>query len=65
MTEPASQLFKFRLAQKHKLAIIGFGWLAQRYYVPALRIIGMAEIVAVADPLAASRGAEAVFSRTR
>jgi predicted dehydrogenase len=66
VTEPTPQPSKSKLAQKHKLAIIGFGRLAQRYYVPALRILGLAEIVAVADPLKASRAAaEAAFPRAR
>lgn len=66
MTEPTLQPCKIKVVQKHKLAIIGFGRLAQRYYVPALRSINIAEMVAVADPLAASRAAaEAVFPRAR
>jgi myo-inositol 2-dehydrogenase/D-chiro-inositol 1-dehydrogenase len=60
--DPTSQPIDFKVVKKRRLAIIGFGRLAQKYYVPALRSIGMAEIVAVADPLAASRAAaEAVF----
>jgi predicted dehydrogenase len=66
VTEPTLQPCKIKVVQKHKLAIIGFGRLAQRYYVPALRSINIAEMVAVADPLAASRAAaEAVFPRAR
>src|SRR5260370_11367502 len=42
-----------------KTAIIGFGRLAQIYYAAALRNLPIAEIVAVADPLAASRAAAA------
>ncbi|MGH7922973.1 MAG: Gfo/Idh/MocA family protein [Candidatus Binatus sp.] len=40
-----------------KLAIAGFGRLARNYYVPALATLRHAQIVAVADPLAASRDA--------
>src|ERR1700730_8387267 len=36
-----------------KSAIIGFGRLAQIYYTPALHRLAIAEVVAVADPLAA------------
>jgi predicted dehydrogenase len=42
-----------------KTAIIGFGRLAQIYYAAALRQFPNVEIVAVADPLAASRTAAA------
>jgi predicted dehydrogenase len=42
-----------------KTAIIGFGRLAQIYYAAALRNLPVAEIVAVADPLAVSRAAAA------
>lgn len=49
-----------------RLAIVGFGRLAQRYYVPALRSIRQVEISAVADPLPASRAAaEAAFPGVR
>ena len=47
-------------------AIIGFGRLAQRYYVPALRKLPSVEVVAIADPLPASRDAAAsAFPRAR
>ena len=42
-----------------KTAIIGFGRLAQIYYSAALRKLPIAEIVAIADPLEASRAAAA------
>jgi myo-inositol 2-dehydrogenase/D-chiro-inositol 1-dehydrogenase len=42
-----------------KTAIIGFGRLAQIYYAAALRRLPNVEIVAAADPLAASRAAAA------
>jgi predicted dehydrogenase len=42
-----------------RLGIVGFGRLAREYYLPALRALGDVELVAVADPLAASRGAAA------
>jgi myo-inositol 2-dehydrogenase/D-chiro-inositol 1-dehydrogenase len=49
-----------------KSAIIGFGRLAQAYYVPALRKLSMVDIVAIADPLPASRAAAAsAFPRAR
>ncbi len=53
-----------------KLAIAGFGRLAQGYYVTALRSLPqslpMIEVVAVADPLAASRAAAAAaFPQSR
>ena len=49
-----------------KLAIAGFGRLAQGYYVTALRSLRLAEVVAIADPLAASRAAAAAaFPRSR
>ncbi len=50
----------------HRLAIVGFGRLAQRYYVPALRSFDAIEISAVADPLPASRAAvEGAFPGAR
>jgi predicted dehydrogenase len=49
-----------------KSAIIGFGRLAQGYYVPALRKLPMVDIVAIADPLQSSRAAAAsAFPRAR
>ena len=45
--------------RRTKTAIIGFGRLAQIYYTPALRSLPAAEIVAVADPLEASRATAA------
>lgn len=49
-----------------KIGIIGFGRLAQSYYVPALRSLALAEVVAIADPLPASRAAAtAEFPRSR
>lgn len=42
-----------------RLGIVGFGRLARDYYVPALRRLADVQLVAVADPLAASRGAAA------
>jgi predicted dehydrogenase len=50
-----------------RLAIAGFGRLARGYYVPALRELGgPAPVVAVADPLAASRAAAgAAYPRAR
>lgn len=42
-----------------KSAIIGFGRLAQAYYLPALRKLPTTEIVAIVDPLSASRAAAA------
>ncbi len=43
----------------HKIAIIGFGRLAQGYYAFALRSLSTAEVVAVADSLPASSAAAA------
>jgi predicted dehydrogenase len=40
-----------------RLAIIGFGQLARRHYVPALKSLDAVEVVAVGDPLAASLAA--------
>ena len=40
-----------------RLGLAGFGRLARDYYVPALRAIRAARVVAVADPLPASRAA--------
>jgi 1,5-anhydro-D-fructose reductase (1,5-anhydro-D-mannitol-forming) len=40
-----------------KLAIIGFGHLARRYYVPALKRVDGVQVVAVGDPLEASLAA--------
>ncbi len=49
-----------------RLAIVGFGQLARRYYVPALRTLDAVEIVAVADPLATSlAAATAAFPRAK
>lgn len=49
-----------------KSAIVGFGRLARRYYVPALCKLPTVEIVAIADPLPASRNAAAsAFPRAR
>jgi predicted dehydrogenase len=42
-----------------RLGLIGFGRLAQQYYVPALRRIPGIAAIAVADPLPASRAAAA------
>jgi predicted dehydrogenase len=45
-----------------RLAIIGFGRLAQEYFVPAFRRLGTIQIVSVCDPLASSlSAAQAVF----
>jgi scyllo-inositol 2-dehydrogenase (NADP+) len=46
-------------ARALRLGIVGFGRLAREYYLPALREIAAADVVAVADPLAASREAAA------
>ena len=37
------------------VGIVGFGRLAQAYYTPALRTLRSVRVVAVADPLPASR----------
>jgi len=42
-----------------RLGIVGFGRLAREYYVPALPTVDGARLVAVADPLPASRAAAA------
>jgi predicted dehydrogenase len=39
------------------LGLAGFGWLAQKYYAPALRALKGVHLSVVIDPLAASRAA--------
>ncbi len=49
-----------------RLGLVGFGGVAQHYYVPAMRRMNGVEVCAVADPLLKSRGrAAGAFSSTR
>ena len=56
-TETSLQGDKGATIRPLRLAIVGFGRLAQKYYLPALRSMKGVELVAVADPLQASQSA--------